>query len=123
MRRPGVAFGRAAGNRARLDDRDSDTRLITAHPGTPPTRKDLIRAERTVWGHLAADPTTQQAGQTSVTKFRIVVPATRRLSAVRILADVLFHALVNLRVVIVHWVQGPLDVWVARSKLVILANG
>lgn len=29
-------------------------------------------AERTIWGHLAADPTTQQAGKASVTKFRVV---------------------------------------------------
>lgn len=29
-------------------------------------------AERTIWGHLAADPATQQAGKASVTKFRVV---------------------------------------------------
>ena len=29
-------------------------------------------AERTVWGHLAADPTTHQAGKAPITKFRIV---------------------------------------------------
>lgn len=29
-------------------------------------------AERTIWGHLAADPTTQQAGRASVTKFRVL---------------------------------------------------
>jgi single-strand DNA-binding protein len=29
-------------------------------------------AERTIWGHLAVDPSTQQAGKASVTKFRIV---------------------------------------------------
>lgn len=29
-------------------------------------------AERTIWGHLAADPTTQAAGKASVTKFRVI---------------------------------------------------
>jgi single-strand DNA-binding protein len=29
-------------------------------------------AERTIWGHLAADPTRQQAGKAFVTKFRVV---------------------------------------------------
>lgn len=29
-------------------------------------------AERTIWGHLATDPTTQQAGRASVTKFRVL---------------------------------------------------
>jgi hypothetical protein len=29
-------------------------------------------AERTIWGNLAADPTTQRAGKASVTKFRVV---------------------------------------------------
>ncbi|GAB3611560.1 hypothetical protein GCM10027414_36860 [Humibacter ginsengiterrae] len=29
-------------------------------------------AERTIWGHLAADPTTQQAGKATVTKFRVI---------------------------------------------------
>lgn len=29
-------------------------------------------AERTVWGHLAADPVVQDAGKAKVTKFRVV---------------------------------------------------